>query len=162
MSSTRRGVAHAISIPGTIAVPATITLLLCGLSPGCQSAAAHYQQQAQWVGSVAACETRSYIERDPTLAERPDDRSRSLEQVESLERIVAYADVSRLVEIERAWVMVASLFRAYVQGDVDLDPSRRDALLAMANSFDQMNRTERGRQLAWFREQGRRYRLEPN
>ena len=146
-----------------ISVPVAITLLLCGGgSSGRQSAAAHYQQQARRVGCIAARETRAYIERDQALSDHPDDRSRSLEQVEQLERIAGYADVTRLAEIQQSWMSVAPVFRAYVLADADLDPGRRDALLAMANSFDQLNRTERGRQLAWFREQNMRHRFEPN
>jgi hypothetical protein len=102
------------------------------------------------------------MERDSVLSESPDELSRSLARVEWLERTVAVADVSRLPEIEKAWLDVAPLFRAYILGDAALDPERKIALLTIANGFDQLNRTERGRQLAWSREQGIRRRVEPN
>lgn len=144
------------------AAPVGVALLFCTLSTGCQSAAAHYEHQAQAVGQLAARETRSYIERDPAFLDRPDDRSRSLQQVDWLERMTTDPDVARLGAIEQAWSAVAPLFQTYVRDDPALDPAHKQALLAMASSFDLLNRAERGRQSAWRRVQGTRYRLEPN
>lgn len=144
------------------AAASTAVLFLFLLLPGCQSAAAHYELHARAIGQFAAQETRSYIEQDATLLDRPGDRSRSLEQVESLERMTAEADVSRLHAIERAWADVGPMFKAYVRNDSAISSDRKQALLTIAATFDRLNRAEHGRQAGWLRVQGMRRRLEPN
>jgi len=137
-------------------------LLLCTWAQGCASAAAVYRQQAQAIGQVAASQTRTYIEHDPALLDRPNERKQSLRQVDLLERMTAEVDVQRVAAIEQAWSAVAPMFEAYVWGDPSLDHDRKMMLLAMARSFDRLNRAERGRQAAWLRIQRMPLRAEPN